>query len=399
MSETDDTNAQSASETDAGKNRRNGILQVILVFGVLAAGVIANRVLSNVPTAPQIRAAGTATLVVRVVQPEVRDTELRLRETGTVQVRNSVELSPQVSGRVVQVNPALAPGGTFAAGEVLFRLDDADYRAAIDRARADLAARQADLEVERAEAEIARREWELVNPGEPIPSNVAREPQLARAESAVRSAETALVDAQRDLSRVNFSLPFDGQVQATSVEVGQNLMAGQSYGRAFEQGGIEVSVPINPTALEALAPAEGRQAVVRIRQRPGSQDVLAYPARVTRADAELNPQTRLARLTLEFTDAVPLLPGQFVEVEIVGPVVPDAVRFPEGAMQQDFTVWVVEGDRLVSRRVQLVTAMQGQIVTLPFDSADGIVVSPLNDPREGDKVVIAGAAQGDGDEP
>ncbi len=399
MSEPDDLLAGSAPEAHARTGHLNGILQVILVIGVLAAGLIANRVLSSMSAAPQIRAAGSSGLAASVVQPEIGDTRIRLLETGTVQVRNSIELSPQVGGRVVWVNPALASGGTFRRGEVLFRLDDADYRAAIDRARADLAARRADLQVEQAEAEIAIREWELVNPGEPVPSNVAREPQLARTEAAVRSAQTSLADAERNLSRVNFSLPFDGRVQATAVEVGQNLMAGQSYGRAYEDGGIEVSVPINAALMEALSPLNGREAIVRPRQVLTLQGDVTYAATVTRADAELDPQTRLARLTLEFTEQIPLLPGDFVDVEITGPVVTGTYRFPEAALQENRNVWVIEDGRLAQRQPQLVFVDDGVISTLPFDTGEGIVVGSLNDPEEGDPVVAVGDARADGVQP
>lgn len=399
MSDPDELPAQTAPDGRARKGWLSGILQVSLVIGVLAAGLIANRVLSSMAVAPQIRTAGSSGVAASIVQPDIGNTQIRLVETGTVQVRNSVELSPQVSGRVVWVNPALASGGTFRRGDVLFRLDDADYRAAVDRARADLAARQADLRVEQSEAEIASREWDLVRPGEPVPANVAREPQLARSQAAVRSAQTALADAERNLSRVNFSLPFDGRVQATAVEVGQNLIAGQSYGRAYEAGGIEVSVPVNAVMLDGLAPAEGRGAVVRPRQNLLSQGDTAYAAIVTRADAELDPQTRLARLTLEFTEQVSLLPGDFVDVEITGPVIPDTYRFPEAAMQENRSVWVVEDGRLARRQTQLVFVDDGVVSALPFDSADGIVVSSLNAPQEGDPVDPIGGIDTDGERP
>lgn len=399
MSRPDELQTRSAPQRQPRQGWLSGMLQIVLVIGVLAAGFIANHVLSSMPTAPQIRTAGPADVTVRVVQPDIGETKIRLLETGTVQVRNSVELSPQVGGRVVWVNPALAAGGTFKSGEVLFRLDEADYRAAIDRARADLAARQADLQVEQAEADIARREWELVNPGEPVPSNVAREPQLARAEAAVRSAQTALADAERNLARVNFSLPFDGRVQTTAIEVGQNLIAGQSYGRAYEEGGIEVSVPVNAAVLQGLAPAEGREAVVRTRSAILSQGGQAYAAIVTRADAELDSQTRLARLTLKFTEEVPLLPGDFVDVEINGPVIPGTYRFPESALQENRSVWVVKDGRLARRQPQLVFVDEGVISALPFDTGDGIVIGALNDPQEGDAVVSEADARADGAQP
>ncbi|MEO0982836.1 MAG: efflux RND transporter periplasmic adaptor subunit [Pseudomonadota bacterium] len=377
----------------------NGLLQIGLVIGVLAAGLITNRVLSSASSAPQIRTAGSPVATVETVLPETRDTQVRVEETGTVQVRTSIELSPQVGGRVVYINPALVSGGTFSRGEVLFRLDDSDYQANIERARADLSSRQADLQVEQAEADIAQREWNIVNPGQPIPPNVAREPQLARAEAAVRSAEAALADARLDIDRVEFSLPFNGRILSTSIEVGQNLMAGQSYGRAYDPEGIEVSVPVNQAVLQGLSPAQGREAIVRVNSGPLSQSGTSYQAKVSRADAELDPQTRLARLTLEFTETVPLLPGEFVDVEIIGPVVPGAYRFPESAMQENRSLWVVEDGVLQRRQPQLVFADAGTIVALPFDRGDGIVVTPLNDPEEGDPVVSLGASATEGAQP
>ncbi len=384
---------------DAAKQRRDGLLQVMLVGGVLVAGVVANTVLSLGASEPQRRVSGAAAIVVDVVQPEIRDTTVRIVETGTVQVRGAIELSPQVSGRVVAVSPNLASGGFFEAGEVLFRLDDADYQAALDRARAEVSAAQADLRVEQAEADVARREWAMVYPDEPIPALVAREPQISRAQAAVQSAQAAFADAQLNLSRVAFSLPFDGRILSTTIKVGQNLNAGQSYGRAYERDDIEVSVPANAAVLEGLAPAVGRNAVVRpnTSRRPGNLN--AYAAVLTRADAELDPQTRLARLTLAFTEPVPLLPGEFVEVEIEGPLVLGAYQLPERAVSENRSVWVVDQGRLARRQPAIVSALDGRFVTAPFDTADGVVVSTLQNPVEGAAVEIAPRPDRDGSAP
>ncbi len=391
MNPSDEHAPEAAPDAGIQRGERDGVLQVMMVVAVLVAGLIANHVLSSGPAIPQIRADGADTVQVDVVQPEVRDTEVRLHETGTVQARNAIDLSPQVSGRVEWVSAALAGGGAFDEGEVLFRLDDDDYQAGVERAQADLLARQADLRVEQAEADVARQEWQIVSPGEPVPPNVAREPQLARAQAAVRSAEAALADARLDLSRVAFTLPFKGRVLSTSIEVGQNLIAGQPYGRAYDPSAVEASVPINAAVLAGLSPAVGRLAVVRTRQQPPGNPAIAFQARVSRADAEVDPVTRLARITLAFIEPVPLLPGEFVEVEVVGPTVAQAHLFPESALRENRSVWVVKDGRLARRQPELVSIENSQLVARPFDVADGIVVTALENPIEGEPVVVAGA--------
>ncbi|MBU2607324.1 MAG: efflux RND transporter periplasmic adaptor subunit [Alphaproteobacteria bacterium] len=379
------------SEPAPKDTRLRGLIQVGLVAGTLAAGLGLNAILSTGSSAPQIKSAGPAVLSVQVIRPEAQASPLKVSEHGTVEVRNAIELSPQIAGRVVYVSPNLASGGSFKAGEVLFRIDDADIRAELSRARAEVSAAQADLLVERAEAELARREWAMVNPGQAIPPLVAREPQTVRAEAAVEVAEAALADAQLRLSRVEVRMPFDGRVLATSVEVGQTLNAGQSYGRVYNQQDLEISLAVTARALAALDPAVGRQAVV---QRQGQTD--GIPASVSRVDANLDPQTRLARLVLTPNSDAGLLPGEFIEADIIGPVFENAFRLPERTLSENLTVWVVENGALAPRLPDILSIEDDLLATEPFDTAEGVVVSPLIDPHPGTPVKIVGqyAAKG-----
>ena len=58
--------------------------------------------------------------------------------TSRAAPRTETELVTQVAGEVVWVSPALVPGGFFEAGEVLLRIDDADYAANLESALAAL---------------------------------------------------------------------------------------------------------------------------------------------------------------------------------------------------------------------------------------------------------------------
>lgn len=376
------------TKTKVRKSALHGYLQVFLVVGVLIAGVVANGLLKRNDHEAPLRATASAVPQVEVVWPEVRDLPIRIEEVGTVQARNSIQLSPLVSGRVVAVSPNLAAGGFFAAGEVLFRLDPADYQANVNRALAEQAAARADLSFERAEAEIARNEWSLVYPGEPVPDLVARLPQIRRAEAALQSANATLADAEIKLSRVAFSLPFSGRVQSTTIEIGQNLIAGQSYGRAYNGADIEVYVPVTTTVLARLEPVLDRQATVSARAGGGGSQP-QFRARVVRADAELNAQTRLGGLALRFDSSVPLLPGAFVDVVLYGPIIESAHLVPEDALSADREVWVVDGDQLARRTPLVLHSDAGFAVTAPFDLADGVVLSPLRNPRVGDAVRVS----------
>ncbi len=376
--------AKSKADT---KTQIAGWLQIILVIGVLLAGVAANAILSSSSTAPRQRVAGSSTTPVEVIRPRIEDKPFKVTGSGVIQSRNAIDLSPELSGRVVSVSPNLASGGSFKAGDVLFSLDQASLNAVLEQSQADLSSARANLRVERAEAAVAIEEWELLYADEPVPSLVAREPQISQALAAVQSAQAALEEAQLDLSRVNFSLPFSGRIVSTTIEVGQNLTAGQSYGSAYDGTNLEISVPVSARALGFLQPAEGRDA--RIFERDGlTQHARSYAAKVTRVDAELNSETRQATVTLAFTEDTSLLPGTFVEVEIDGPIIAGAHLVPERAISQDRIIWVVTENTLAVREPRFLFPQDGFVVTEAFDFADGIVVSPLLDPLAGAVVTI-----------
>ena len=385
-------------EPPKAKPKRNtkaqiaGWLQIILVAAVLLAGIAANAILSSSSTAPRQTVAGSSTTPVEVIRPQVEDKPLKVTASGVIQSRNAIDLSPEVSGRVVSVSPNLASGGSFKAGDVLFSIDDASLNAVLDQSRADLSSAEADLRVERAEAAVASEEWALLYSEESVPPLVAREPQISQAVAAVQSAKAALEEARLDLSRVNFSLPFDGRIVSTTIEVGQNLTSGQSYGSAYDGTSLEISVPLNASALDYLDPAEGRQA--RIVSRDGlTQRTQSFAARVVRVDAELDSETRQATVTLAFNENTTLLPGTFIEVEIDGPIITDAHLVPERAVAEDRTIWVVADGVLAMREPRFYFPQDGFVVTEAFDFADGIVVTPLLEPLAGAVVEIVNSSE------
>lgn len=366
-----------------------GILQIVLIVVVLILGIAANFLLTRSASAPGQRASGPDAALVEVIQPRTTQAPVRVRENGVVQSRNTVGLTPQVSGQVVEVSENLVSGGAFAAGEVLFRLDPSDYEASVDQARAEVSSAQAHLQVERAEAEIAQREWNLVYPGEAIPELVARRPQIAQAEANLEAAQARLRTAGLNLQRVAFSLPFAGRIVETTVELGQRISASQNYGKAYSLQSVEVPVSVNAELLDVLDPIVGRPAVVRQSGRLQTREFAAY---VSRMDAELDQATRLGRVILRFEEPNSLIPGAFVAVEILGPSVENAYIVPERAMSEARYVWIVEGGRLKKQPLKLLGLTEADdLIVAPFDVGAGIVISPLVSPTESMPVRIAQA--------
>ena len=311
--------------------------------------------------------------IVNTVRPIASPTTIEVAATGTVNVRNYVALTPQVGGRVVSISPALRPGGTFAAGEQLLAIDPRDYELALDQARADIEAARSTLMLQRAESDAARANYALLHPDNPdnVPPLIARIPQIAQGRAQLSAARARMEIASLNLERTRFSLPFDGRVTESTAEVGQVLLAGQPFGRAFGFDALQVTVPIAADDLERLEPAAGRTATVR-------SDAATIGATVERVSAELDERTRFAELYLGFeVDAEPPPPGTFVDVVIGGPSVERTFVLPRAAEQINRSVWIVAEGTLESVRPRTLGNTDAGWVVAAFDYKDGVVLGAV----------------------
>ena len=365
------------------KRRWAGTTQVVVVIALVLLALLYARAPDNDNTALQIGAGEAPAPLVNVVHPVAGANMLTVAATGSVDVRNRVALTPQVTGRVVSISPSLVVGGTFKAGEQLLLIDPRDFQLAAEAAEADVATAESDLKLEQARSDAARANYDLLHPDEEVPALVARVPQIAQAEARLAAARARQRVAALDLERTAFSLPFDGTVTRTSAEVGQLLTRGQSFGEVFAEDAIEVVAPISADNLKRLDPAVGRRARIRGPYRN-------FDAVVEKVSAELDSRTRFATLYLKVTGKPPV-PGTFVDVEIEGPVFDDTFLLPDSAEQANDRVWIVANGELRAVSTPTLGRTADGWITQAFDPEDGVVLGAVPGATEGQTVQIAGS--------
>ncbi|MCY3819653.1 MAG: efflux RND transporter periplasmic adaptor subunit [Gammaproteobacteria bacterium] len=377
------------AEVQPSSVRRSAVGPVQIL--TVAAVVIAALFFSRAPSKEDVLGAEGSTSfgraapppVVRVIQPTSASTALMIVTTGSVNVRNHVGLSPQITGRVAVVSPNLRAGESFAAGEELLVIDPSDFELAVEQAQADVESAESTLLLQQAEGDAARLNYAILHPGEAVPPLVARVPQIEQARARVASARARAKVAALELSRTRFSLPFAGRVTEAAAEAGQLLTKGQSFGKAFALDAVQAVGFIGQDDLRRISPAVGRRASVRA----GST---VLPASVERVSAELDERTRFARVFLSFDEVPELPPGTFVDIEIEGPSLANTLTLPEAAEQVGAEVWIVDGGRLDVVRPTVLGRDGVGIVVDAFDYADGVVIGAVPGARRGLSVVTAG---------
>lgn len=274
---------------------------------------------------------------------------------GTVQPKRSVNLVPQVSGRIVRVSENLQAGAYFTAGEVLVEIDEADYLLSVQQASAQVAQSEYNLATAREEARIASAEWERTQAdagqgsalqGAKPNALVFHEPQLRQAEAALESAKAGLAQAQLSLSRCRLEAPFCGRVIEETADPGDYVMAGNVLGRIDDTDVAEITVGL-PLAEMAWVPEPGVGTAVVRGEFAGEERT--WTGRVARLGGAIDEQARTVPVVVEvdhpYENAeAPLMSGLFVSVDFQTPAPAGTIAIPRPALRPDSKVWVLDRD-------------------------------------------------------
>ena len=189
----------------------------LAVLGLIAAAILMGCSDAAAPGPDEMQMPPTPVSVARVINADLAQWE---RFSGRVEAVESIELRPRVGGYLVGVH--FEEGGRVAAGDLLFTIDDREYRAALATAEADVERAQSRLQV--AELELARSEElvaaRAVSQGE-LDTRLGERDQ---AQADLAAAQARVDQAALDVEFTRVTAPIAGRVGAALVKPG-NLLA------------------------------------------------------------------------------------------------------------------------------------------------------------------------------
>lgn len=341
---------------------------------------------------------------VTVVTVQAESVTLTRELTGRALPSLIAEVRPQVSG-IVQ-RRLFNEGSYVRAGQGLYQLDDASYRADAGSARAALARAEAALVNARQNAnrsaELARIDAISKQDNENAQS------ALRVAQADVNAARAAVQGSGVTLGRARVSAPISGQIGASSVTQGALVSASQAAPLATIQQLDPMHVDVNQSAAEWLAlrraVAEGNlQATdsvpVDIVLEDGS--TYAYQGRVAFSEVTVNPSTGSysLRVVVPNPDQL-LLPGMFVRAQVAMGERRSGILVPQQGIARDAkgdtTAMVVNAEGVVEVRPVVVSQAIGDkwLVESGLSAGDRVIVEGLQKVRPGAPVTAteAGAA-------
>jgi membrane fusion protein, multidrug efflux system len=275
--------------------------------------------------------------------------------TGQIEAMQSIELRPDVEGRLVQI--LVREGSLVRQGTPLFKIDDAELKAQV-----------AQIEAER---DLARQS--LTRTRELLQQKASSQAELERAEATMRSNEAQLDRLKTRLNRTLVRAPFSGIVGQRYVSLGDYVTSDTRLAALQTVSPQRASFQVPERYAEQLEP--GQSVTFRVAALPGRE----FTGTVDFVD----PIVQLPGRTIMVKARVPnprreLQAGMFIEARLATAVRPNAVVIPEDAvlpLQGSNFVWVVTDGKAARRQVELGVRTPGFVeVKSGVESAEQVVV-------------------------
>jgi RND family efflux transporter MFP subunit len=336
-----------------------------------------------------------------------------LNASGYVTARRRATVSSKITGKVVEVN--VEEGMAVRQGQVLARLDDSAYRAAMGLAEAQVeAARRAvrENEVRLAEAQLTlKRLSDLLKDGIVTQADVdgaranvdSTQARIVLANQQVAVAEQQVRLQQTDLDNTVIRAPFSGVAISKDAQPGE-MVSPVSAGGGFTRTGIctivdmrslEIEVDVNESYINRVQPDQDVTAV--LDAYPDWQ----IPARVITTVPAADRQKATVLVRIGFRELDPrILPDMGVKVTFLRPAGDAGAAAPTQAVTlvpraavrttgETAHVFVVRGD-VVERRAIRVGGTDGDRLEVQagLQAGDRVVLSPPEALQDGSRVMI-----------
>lgn len=429
-----------------------GLIMAFACTMVIWAGVAGMNLLAASKKEPAQKKIIKKNLSVTTIPVLKQDTAVYVSGYGQAKPVNLVDISPEISGKIVQKYKTLDQGRVVQKGELLFRIDSTDYETEAEKADIKVKLQenqisqlqlsfkkdQERLETIRKSTRLAKTEFSrlkqlyekervgtlsnveqaeqsyntLLDTERNMVKSVALYPlQIAQAQSNLSDAMSDLKTAQLNVKRCLLTAPFTGRIKEESIQMGGYIAKGSRGMILADDTALEIEVPLSEQdAFEILGlrsngsnftwfsdPANMECHVETVGQTLSA----SVPAKVDRI-VKYDPDSRSIYIAVRIygdgrfsTDSVPpVVDGMFCKVSLKVKTVSDAVKIPVALLNSDNTIYLARNNRLTTLPVTRIMEDGDNIyISGDFEPQDQIITTKLSHPVENRVLEIADSTE------
>lgn len=367
--------------------KHRGLTCVIIILSAIFIGFLMMVFRPKAKRKPQPKMKA----IVRLAEIKPADYRLKVMAMGQVKAKRSINLFPQVSGKVIKIGSGYDEGALLKKDEIILEIEKADYQSKFDLARAA-------YEKEEGRQDVARQEYDFLK--KQVEEDARPDSYLALRGPQLKEAKANLDMAKLNLERTVVRAPFDAIVLNKKVDLGQYITTQTMIAelKSSDVFRIEALVPVSKLKwLEGYADDHfiGKAFV---RQSELQQDVVSREGSVVRVLDALQNKSHMGRVIIEVKD--PLIPSEknsnplflesFVNVEIEGKKINNVYRIARKNLHAGDRIWFENDMKLGVKKVNVIYSDKKYVYFSDIASSIKLIVNDIATPVEGIELKIMG---------
>ena len=361
---------------------------LVLIILVVISGALGSRWILSKKPVPKKREAREHVVWVDVKKLELGTHRIPIRGMGEVHPYRKLMLTPEVSGRIIEVGEGIEAGTKVSAGQLLCRIESLDYQVAFEMQKSKVA--QAGLAVLEERGRVVQAERERKRLGDEGGDELqvklsSRREHLKSLEASLNGAKSQLALTQKQLERCVIKAPYGGVLTEWKGHLGSQVGPQVSIGSLLDDQRFDLELQLRRDQLNLLPEGEGNKVILELPDgiREGRW-IHRWP--------EHHGKGRLVslRVSVEQPLAIdpPLFVNAFVTARLESHAFNDSLHLPRRAIDDQGGVWLCSSTNTLERRpVKFIPIDDDQVLVISgLQTGDRWVKSVLNVAVEGMEV-------------
>lgn len=358
---------------------KNKLLYVATVIGVIVVALGISSYLLNSRPEPRQDAKKHTTMTVKAEKVAYKDIKTSMKYRGRVTAFNNVDLTAEVSGRLLQGDIRFKEGETFKKNDVIVRIFKEDkvaaYKANISSFLQSLANILPDIKIDYSdEYEKWNNFFVAIDPEKELPQL----PQIeTNQEKVFLSANNVLTqyynlqNQQIELTKYTIIAPFDGVLKVVNKEIGSAANTGSTLATLIRSDKYEIIAPVFSNDIKWINKGD---AVTLTDKYNDEEQVI-----VSRIAGFVDEETQSVNVYLTYNvsgSKTHLLEGEFVDITFKGNDI-TGVEIPREAVVNGSFVYTLKDGALEKKEVTVVRSLNDTYVISGVEEGLTIVTESL----------------------
>ncbi|MCW3785932.1 efflux RND transporter periplasmic adaptor subunit [Plebeiibacterium sediminum] len=357
---------------------KKNVFSILIGLAIIVGAIVLSGYLINSKPDPQKNSLIHNTMNVKASQIKYSDIETNMKYRGRVSAFNTVDLTAEVSGRILQGDILFKEGESFKKNDIIVRIYKEDvlatHKASISSFLQTLAQILPDIKVDYPnEYEKWNNFFIAIDPEQNLPEL----PQInSNQEKVFLSANNVLTNyynlqnQEINLAKYTIRAPFNGTLKTVNREIGAAASMGSTLATLIRSDKLEITVPVFTDDIQWIKKGD----TATLIERTGAETSIS----VSRISGYVDEETQSVNVYLTFypSSQMNLLEGEYVDIAFEGQTV-NGFEIPRESLVGETYVYVLNEGKLDKTKINIIRSLNDTYIITGIEENKTIVTESL----------------------